>query len=187
MTAPTPDAESSGAAAAATTAAAVTAGVGVVCAPSTVNEQDAAQTAQEDQDKAAEDYVRFMRKELCPEEMVNEDGTLNEAYFQPKSDVSGVEWDADALQDLYKGLAQIGIGEWAKIKAKYLPLWDELAIRFKTCLLVGSQDLSQYEGRKMTIEDLEAARTQNEQEAKRNGTWHYGVRVSSAYGLQYKP
>mmetsp|Transcript_15886 Transcript_15886/g.30730 ORF Transcript_15886/g.30730 Transcript_15886/m.30730 type:complete len:191 (-) Transcript_15886:52-624(-) len=135
---------------------------------------------------AAEDYVRFMRRELCPVEMINPDGTLNDTYFQPKSDLSGVEWDEGSLEELYKGLEEIGVGEWARIKAKYLPIWDDLAIRFKTCLLLGTQDLSSFEGKKMTRDELAAARAQNKAEAQADGNWHFGVKVSKEFGLQYK-
>mmetsp|Transcript_11280 Transcript_11280/g.20850 ORF Transcript_11280/g.20850 Transcript_11280/m.20850 type:complete len:167 (+) Transcript_11280:79-579(+) len=130
-----------------------------------------------------EEYVRYMRKALCPPEMVDEDGTLNDEYFQPKTDASdGVVWTEEAIAKLHVGIERFGIGAWSVIRQNLLLHWDELAIKLKVCRLLGIQDLTEYMGKKLTAANMVEEKAKNEELGKKEGTWHAGVRVSSRYG-----
>lgn len=48
-------------------------------------------------------------------------------------------------------------------------------VRLQVCLLLGRQDLSPYEGRRMTADDMAAERERNRAEAEPVGLWHHGV------------
>lgn len=74
-------------------------------------------------DDALEDYVKFMRRELCPAEMIETDGALRQAYFQPKAEVTATSCEDASLEQLQTGLAELGVGAWAAIKSKHLQLW----------------------------------------------------------------
>ena len=45
-----------------------------------------------------------------------------------------------------QGLEQHGIGKWREISEKFLPRWDDQALRLKAVRLMGSQSLARYIG-----------------------------------------
>jgi hypothetical protein len=129
-------------------------------------------------------YVRFLRKALCPSEMLEEDGALSGEYFAPKTVTSdGVEWSAESEDKLLNGLEQFGVGKWEEIRmGAGLTYWDEFAIRLKTCLLLGSQDIESYLGRRLSRAEVAAEHAANEAAGRAQGDWYCGVRASREFG-----
>ena len=59
---------------------------------------------------------------------------------------------------------------------------DELALRLKTCLLLGVQDLQPYLGKKLTKEEITNIHAENEKIGIKENTWRAGVRVNEDFG-----
>mmetsp|Transcript_3855 Transcript_3855/g.4443 ORF Transcript_3855/g.4443 Transcript_3855/m.4443 type:complete len:170 (+) Transcript_3855:129-638(+) len=128
-------------------------------------------------------WVFHMRKEFCPEEMVEENGDLNQDYFQPKStDDESLKWNEEDDKRLRAGIQKFGIGMWDGIKTEFLPIWDEIAIRIRTYHMMGTQDLSKYENWKGDEKAIEAEREKNIEAAKKEGAFAFGVQVKKEFG-----
>jgi len=90
-----------------------------------------------------ESWVTQMRLDFCPPEMVEEDGALNLEYFQPKSTADdSLKWNEEDEKRLIIGIQKFGVGNWDEIRKEFLPIWDPVALRIRTMVLFGTQDLS---------------------------------------------
>mmetsp|Transcript_5803 Transcript_5803/g.6691 ORF Transcript_5803/g.6691 Transcript_5803/m.6691 type:complete len:133 (-) Transcript_5803:297-695(-) len=110
-----------------------------------------------------ESWVTQMRLDFCPPEMVEEDGALNLEYFQPKSTADdSLKWNEEDEKRLIIGIQKFGVGNWDEIRKEFLPIWDPVALRIRTMVLFGTQDLSAYKDWKGNKEKIEAERLKNQ-------------------------
>lgn len=78
-------------------------------------------------------WAAAMRTKLSPQDMLNEDGAINQEFFKPKKVVLKVDrkWGDMERDKLSEGLATLGVGAWREIVARLLPRWDENTVRIK--------------------------------------------------------
>ena len=105
----------------------------------------------------------FCRRKEFPEtrDIIFEDGTLNQQYFQPKEIIQEPErlWTSEHRALLLKGIEQEGIGNFKKIQ-ELLPEWVKFVnksaqeLRLKTARLIGRQNLQLYKDCKLSEEDI---------------------------------
>ena len=85
-----------------------------------------------------------MRTQLCPPEMVDQEGNFEEVYFKPRMR-NNMVWTEKEEALLVEGVLEFGVGHWMQIRRAKLREWDEVEIRLKCARLMGRQDLSCYE------------------------------------------
>ena len=116
-------------------------------------------------DEQRKKYLLEMRKRFCPSEMLEGDtGMLREEYFRPPKPKKIISEAEEEL--IVKSLETHGFGAWEEIAKEHFPDVDRNELRIKCMELVGKQDLSEYMGRKMTKEELDAEREKNLIEGK---------------------
>ena len=98
------------------------------------------------------EYENILRKQFVKKEMLNNDYTLNKFYF--KVEKGKKCWTKDTNLCLINGIEAFGIGNWQKIKINYLKDWNKIEIRLHTCILLGIQDLTHYNGKRLTKEEI---------------------------------
>ena len=108
-----------------------------------------------------------MRKELCHEHIIHEDGALNIKYFNVKK---GQYWSDVENKLLIQGVLFHGVTAYKAIKEDYLKKtkddekgvdWSETEIRLRICRLLRYYNLEDYKNTKFnTVEEimLEAAK-----------------------------
>eukprot|EP00871_Galdieria_phlegrea_P002287 jgi/Galph1/3059/GphlegSOOS_G1719.1 len=107
-----------------------------------------------DYENEREEWSRALRKILSPCEILFPDGSINQDYFKPaiykkrkvlsedgKSLWGGYEWSV-----LKSALCSEGVGEWEKIREKFLSQWSVQVIEQQTKYILGTGDIQQYIG-----------------------------------------
>ena len=124
-----------------------------------------------------ETWVKHMRKQLCPPEMVDQDGKFEEIYFKPRMR-NNMEWTAKERDALTAGVLEFGVGHWMQIRRTHLKEWDEVEIRLKCSRLLGKQDLDSYRDWKGGATEMGEERRKNQAIADGGkGKWICGVLV----------
>ena len=90
-------------------------------------------------------YIKEMRKKLCNDDIVWQDGTLNRKYFNVKK---GQYWSQKETVKLIQGVIKSGPLEFKQIKKDHFENWSETEIRLRICRLLKIYDLSKYSDRK---------------------------------------
>ena len=125
-----------------------------------------------------EKWVMHMRTQLCPPEMVDQDGNFEEVYFKPRMR-NNMEWTEKEKNGLIEGVVEFGVGHWMQIRRAKLREWDEVEIRLKCARLMGRQDLSEYQDWKGDAAQMEQERAKNKAAADAGkGVWVAGVLAS---------
>ncbi|KAI9291015.1 hypothetical protein K502DRAFT_326485, partial [Neoconidiobolus thromboides FSU 785] len=108
-------------------------------------------------------YILEIRKKFCirkefsiTQNIIHEDGTLNQNYFLPKlSELQSSHqlqmeqmklktWTEESRKKLILGIEQFGIGNFKLIADAHLPDWSVNELRLKACRLIGRQNLQLY-------------------------------------------
>ena len=137
-------------------------------------------------------YVLEMRKELCHEHIIHEDGSLNIKYFNVKK---GQYWSNVENELLIEGVIKHGATAYKAIKEDYLKEtkddqkgvdWSETEIRLRICRLLRYYNLEDYKTTKFhTREDIAKEAAKNKayaQELKAEGD-----SKSLVGGIYYNP
>ncbi len=102
-----------------------------------------------------EDYVREMRKGLCPGEVCDDAGNLNHKYFLSKKNKYWGDAQHKALAD---GLARFEVGEWQKFKkSPALENFHDIELELRTCILLNVKSIATFKGRKLTDDEFKLA------------------------------
>jgi hypothetical protein len=121
-----------------------------------------------------ETWVKHMRTQLCPPEMVDQDGNFEEIYFKPRLR-NNMLWTEKEEQGLIEGVQEFGVGHWMQIRRSKLREWDEVEIRLKCARLMGRQDLSSYQDWKGDAAQMAQERANNKAKADAgDGVWICG-------------
>ncbi|KAK9828761.1 hypothetical protein WJX72_001961 [[Myrmecia] bisecta] len=130
------------------------------------------------------DWVRSMRRQFSPLEMLNPDGSIHQDFFKPKRVVlvDDKKWGQAERDLLYKGIEKYGIGKWREMSEELLPKWDDQALRIKASRLMGSQSLARYMGWKGSREAVDAEQKKNKEIGDKLGCWKAGVLVENDDG-----
>ena len=86
-------------------------------------------------------YIIFMRKALCKDNICFEDGSLNLKYFNVKK---GHYWSKKENKLLIEGVIKYGANDFKNIRENYLKEWTETEIRLRICKLLRYYELSDY-------------------------------------------
>jgi hypothetical protein len=129
-------------------------------------------------------YATRMRQLFSPPGMLQEDGSINQEFFRPKTVVTLADrkWGDAEREQLYKGLEQYGVGKWKQMAGDMLKGWDDTTIRLKTARLLGCQNLSRYHGRCFTRAQVEAELAANKQLGAQTSCWKNGMLVDDDSG-----
>ena len=109
-------------------------------------------------------WIKHMRTQLCPPEMVDQEGNFEEVYFKPRMR-NNMVWTEKEEALLIEGVLEFGVGHWMQIRRAKLREWDEVEIRLKCARLMGRQDLSCYEDWKGGATEMAQERAKNKQKA----------------------
>jgi hypothetical protein len=126
---------------------------------------------------ATDAYIAEMRQRFCPVEMLEQDASLNQAYFRPPKALRSMHWPEEETAQLVTGLCSCGLGSWKEMRDKGLIMQDrdDDEVRIMCMLLFGRQDLSCYAGWRGTPEQLEQERGKNVKLAQDAGLLVHGV------------
>lgn len=110
-------------------------------------------------------YIVNMRKSLCNNQIIFDDGSLNLKYFNVKK---GHYWSNVENEKLIQGVIERGATDFKQIRKIFLPNWTETEIRLRICKLLRYYDLDHYKEVKFTGKDmiLEEAQKNREQARK---------------------
>ena len=110
-------------------------------------------------------YIINMRKALCKENIIIEDGSLNLKYFNVKK---GHYWSKKENDKLTEGVIKYGACQYKQIKKQFLPDWTETEIRLRICKLLRFYNLKDYENTKFqSAEQIHSEATKNREEAQK--------------------
>ena len=105
-----------------------------------------------------------MRKNLCDNNIMHTDGSLNRKYFNVKK---GQYWSNLETETLINSVLKLGPNKYKEIKEAFFKNWTETEIKLRICRLFRLYDLSVYEDKKFNSYDeiLEEAK-KNKEEGK---------------------
>eukprot|EP01094_Clydonella_sp_ATCC50884_P027702 TRINITY_DN8072_c0_g1_i3.p1 TRINITY_DN8072_c0_g1~~TRINITY_DN8072_c0_g1_i3.p1 ORF type:complete len:390 (+),score=33.56 TRINITY_DN8072_c0_g1_i3:43-1212(+) len=123
-------------------------------------------------------WVRRMRKEFTPPEMLRADLSLNMSFFRPPPDVKAKQWGPEEKAILIRGIAMYGVGAWAQI-AELFPGrdWNDTDLHSKAARLLGRQSLKVYKGWRGTPADIEREYQKNKAIGQALGSWKGGLLI----------
>ncbi|KAJ2612789.1 hypothetical protein H4S08_002540 [Coemansia sp. RSA 1365] len=134
-----------------------------------------------------QEWIRTMRQQFSrrpefPEthEMIDDEGALNQEYFQPPKDAHpSVErkWGDEEKRKLLEGIEKYGIGHFREISESLLPKWSPNDLRMKSIRVVGRQNLQLYKGWRGNIAAVQREYERNKEIGLRFGTWKGGALV----------
>lgn len=139
------------------------------------------------QEEATPDRVAraiALRRALSPQDLLNEDGSIDQSFFRPKSVVvvEDKKWGPAEQDALLTGLATHGVGAWRAMRDALLPRWDETALRVKAARALGSQSLARYAGWTGGRDAVDAEFAANRAVGAATGCWKNGVLVEDDAG-----
>eukprot|EP01016_Furgasonia_blochmanni_P022489 TRINITY_DN24481_c0_g1_i1.p2 TRINITY_DN24481_c0_g1~~TRINITY_DN24481_c0_g1_i1.p2 ORF type:complete len:202 (+),score=29.15 TRINITY_DN24481_c0_g1_i1:60-608(+) len=135
-------------------------------------------------DRNPVDYVQYsktMRKGFSLKEMVDEGANINHGYFLVKK---GTFWSAKEDEALKRGLHVFGVGKWSKIKYFELKNYTEVELELRTCILLGTSDLTPYMGKRIEPEEIETDREENLERAKKERKLAYNMYIPEQLSKQ---
>ncbi|KAJ2454160.1 hypothetical protein EV183_001762 [Coemansia sp. RSA 2336] len=132
--------------------------------------------------------LQFSKRPEFPEthSMVDDEGMLNQEYFQPPKDaVPAVErkWGEDEKRKLLEGIEKYGIGHFREISENLLPQWSGNDLRMKAIRVMGRQNLQLYKDWRGTAESVQREYERNKEIGLRLGAWKGGALVYDDDGL----
>ena len=99
-----------------------------------------------------EEYVRAMRLALCAEEVRDERGDLNHAYFLSKKNCY---WGKVQEKALLEALAKHPVGDWAQFrKSPVLEKFHGVELELRVCMLLKVKELGEHAGKRLNAEQL---------------------------------
>ncbi|KAJ1857680.1 hypothetical protein GGH12_003500 [Coemansia sp. RSA 1822] len=135
--------------------------------------------------------LQFSRRPEFPEthSMVDDEGMLNQEYFQPPKDAQPVverKWGDDEKSKLLVGIEKYGIGHFREISESLLPEWSGNDLRMKSIRVMGRQNLQLYKDWRGNAEDVRREYERNKEIGLRLGAWKGGALVYDDDGLVLK-
>ncbi|KAJ2158432.1 hypothetical protein GGF46_003783 [Coemansia sp. RSA 552] len=132
--------------------------------------------------------LQFSRRPEFPETqgIVDDDGVLNQEYFQPPKDARPPperKWGDDEKRKLLEGIEKYGIGHFREISEGLLPDWSGNDLRMKAIRVMGRQNLQLYKGWRGNAEAVQREYERNKEIGLRLGTWKGGALVYDDGGL----
>ena len=129
-------------------------------------------------DKAT--YAREFRKALSGSKIAKSDGSLNHKYFKEKI---GCFWGPEDDELLIKAIGIFGIGKWDQMIHAYFcnrvifnyKIQTDSELSLRTVKLLKLYDISEYEGRKLTKEEIIKEAKKNLLEGEIRGKMKYGI------------
>ncbi|KAJ2664060.1 hypothetical protein IWW48_001072 [Coemansia sp. RSA 1200] len=124
----------------------------------------------------------FSRRPEFPEteHMINDEGMLNQQYFEPPKDaISQPErkWGDEEKQKLLEGIEKYGIGHFREISDNLLPEWSGNDLRMKAIRVMGRQNLQLYKDWRGNTDAVKREYERNKDIGLRLGTWKGGALV----------
>ena len=86
-------------------------------------------------------YILQMRKALCKENIILDDGSLNLKYFNVKK---GHYWSKNETKILQKSLLKYAPCQFKKIQTEYFQAWADSEIRLRICKLLRVHRIQDY-------------------------------------------
>ncbi|KAJ2356768.1 hypothetical protein GGF43_001866 [Coemansia sp. RSA 2618] len=135
--------------------------------------------------------LQFSRRPEFPEThaMVDDEGMLNQEYFQPPKDAQPAverKWGDDEKQKLLEGIEKYGIGHFREISENLLPDWSGNDLRMKSIRVMGRQNLQLYKDWRGSADAVQREYERNKEIGLRLGTWKGGALVYDDDGLVLK-
>jgi hypothetical protein len=118
-------------------------------------------------------WVKDLRRAFSPGEMLNDDASLNQAYFRPVGAMVFTEksWSSKERDLLIQGIGEFGVGYFADISRRYLSDWSPQDLRSKCQRLLGRQNLQEYKGWRGNAAEVESEYNRNRAVGELFNTW----------------
>ncbi len=114
---------------------------------------------------------RELRKRLSVQSIVDSEGNINHSYFRA---VPGAFWSEEDERKLIQAIGEVGVGDLEYIKDNYFPHKSLIELELRTCILLGSHDLTPYQDFK-DISSIPQEKSKNLKQAKKEGKLFNGI------------